>query len=163
RGPLPRAGAVRHRERPPGGGGLRAGASVQRPGGDPGRPRARDRWPLSRDPPSQLPRPAAGPVRLGPNLPERDRRLGLAAAAPAAGRADELRGGPARVGVRRAVRRLSAAHLAAGAVPLLSRSGRVRRRVTSILRATGRSPRPVDYGTGVAVVRGKRYPLRAGT
>ena len=39
----------------------------------------------------------------------RNRRPGLAPAAPAAGRAHELRGGPARVGVRRAVLRLSSA------------------------------------------------------
>src|SRR5262249_43814699 len=111
-------------------------------------PRAGDRRPLSRDPPSQLPRPAAGPLRLGPGLPQRDRRPGLAPVAPAARRADELRGGPARVGVRRAVRRLSSAHLAAAAVPLLSRAGRVRRRVTSIPRATGRPPRPVPLSRG---------------
>src|SRR5262249_57477529 len=73
----------------------RQAASVQRPGGDPGRPRTRDRRPLPRDPPPQLPRPAAGPVRLGPDLPQRDRRPGLAPAAPAARRTAERRGGPA--------------------------------------------------------------------
>src|SRR5437773_199545 len=75
--------------------------------------------PLSAHPPSQLSRPAARPLRWGPGLPQRDRRPGPAPAAPAARRAHELRGGPARVGVRRAVLRLSSAHLAAAAVPLL--------------------------------------------
>ena len=42
--------------------------------------------------------------------------------------AHEFRGGPARVRVRRAILRLPPAHLAAAAVPLLSRSSRARRR-----------------------------------
>src|SRR5262249_37540354 len=130
-------------ERPPGGGRVRAGASGQRPGGGPGRPRTGDRRAVPRDPPPQLPPPGLGPGRLGPGLPPPGGRRVLAPAAAAAGRAHDLRGGPPRVGVRRAVRRLPPPHLAAAAVPLLSRSGRVRRRVTSNARATGRSPRPV--------------------
>ena len=66
RGALLRSGAVRRRVRPADRARVRAGAPVQRPGSDPGRPRARDRRPLPGDPPSQLPRPAARASSAGP-------------------------------------------------------------------------------------------------
>src|SRR5262249_52126568 len=99
---------------------FRLGASVQRACRDPGRVRACDRRPLPGDPPSELLGPPPHPLRLGLSFPERDRSPGLAPFLSAACRAHEIRGGTPRIGVRRAVCRLSRSPLAAFPVSLLA-------------------------------------------